>query len=205
MCENQSGEESAMIKIKKSRGIAVAALIPILSSCGFFGPDQLDAKTCATDETASALKQVIFSNAKSPFASEAVLQELSQRTEVTLENAVASSLDEKLGRVDCEGKMTLRFPSDLRSPFLPKNGISQQIRFSVQTSADQESLVYTIYGGDKLTSSIPFAGMLLQGAKRKKTRTERTSVSSALPAPVPTSAPPQEAAPEANVVDPTKM
>lgn len=194
-----------MIAFKKRKGMAIAALLPLLASCGLFGSGVPSAETCGTDETASALKQVIFSNAKSPLTSEAVLQELSQRTEVTLENTVASSLDEKLGRVDCEGKMTLRFPSDLRSPFLPKNGVSQQIRFSVQTSADQESLVYTIYGGDKLTSSIPFVGLLLQGAKRKKTQTQRTSVSSALPAPVPTSAPPQEAAPEANAVDPTKM
>lgn len=140
-----------------------------LSACGLLGPSKPNAKTCASDETIAGLLNVVTSNAdNSILASSAQVDAIKKDITATLANATASEIDEKIAMVDCSGELALRLPPGLESPFLPKDGIvTEQIRYTVQVSADEKSLVYKIYGGERLVNAVTIAAVRSDASKRK--------------------------------------
>ena len=111
----------------------------------------LNARICADSEVESEIKGLIFGFARKAFDGEVrYVNDLSKQLTFELLSPVATSIDEEIGRVDCEARAKLQISPSVQDHFGREEELIADIGFSVQNTADGSDRVYRAAGTEPL-------------------------------------------------------
>lgn len=117
--------------------------------------DDRGERTCASTETYSRLKDVLFEQAaRSSNADAANLELLANNSVVRMENPVVESRDEERNATACSGRIVLEFPPGAERGLGGQRRLVADVEYGVQPAADGSGLVYRLSGAEAIVSRL---------------------------------------------------
>lgn len=131
----------------KTRAIALIGL-GLLGGCDMLkGGGAPDAASCAAPATFKGIQSLVFSQVRQDFKGQAkYVNDLESAFSATVAAPRAVSVNKDIGKVECEGRLTLRVPVDMRDNFGRVEELTDDVGYTVQSSADGKGYIYTIGG-----------------------------------------------------------
>ncbi len=135
------------------RKLALAMLMLVLVACN--NTRSIDAKSCASSETVSELQKIIFQNVRKNYpGSVKYVNDIGNLLKLEISMPVMNDINKDTNKIDCSARIVFRVPSSLYEQFGRNEILTADIGYTIQPSADDNGLVYTVGGFEDISKSI---------------------------------------------------